>query len=193
MDTFGRVVMLGRVPDLGKSSVARYLLKLAESRPGLLQWDDVGALWLHQPWRGDERMTAMMRANLRAVADHAAHGGVDTEMHRLITSLLPAASTAVSVQLHAARELTGIGQAARFAQPPGSSSSDWAAGIRGAGLPHPWWMDNRVGRGVRLSEVRHPVRPRGWRGRHSSSWNPSLARTLRNRRVAVVPRLSYRR
>ena len=103
--------MLGGAPGVGKSSVARRLLELAASGPELLQWVDVDALWLHQPWRVDERMTTMMQANLRAVAGHAARAGVDillitwvfqsAGMHRLVTSLLPPASTTVSVQLHA--------------------------------------------------------------------------------------------
>lgn len=109
-----RVVMMGGAPGIGKSSVARRLLELAGSGQDLLQWVDVDALWLHQPWRVDERMTAMVQANLRAVADHADRAGVDillitwvfqsAEMHHLVTSLLPPAATAVSVQLHAGHD-----------------------------------------------------------------------------------------
>ncbi len=58
--------MLGGAPGVGKSSVARYLLKLAEDGPGLLQWVDVDALWPHQPWRVDDRMTAMTRPSIYA-------------------------------------------------------------------------------------------------------------------------------
>lgn len=106
--------MLGGAPGVGKSTVARRLLSLAEDGPELVQWVDVDALWLHQPWRVDERMRAMVQANLRAVADHAAQAGVDVlvitwvfqsaDMHRLVASLLPPATTNVSIQLHAAWE-----------------------------------------------------------------------------------------
>jgi hypothetical protein len=105
-----RVVMLGGAPGIGKSTVARRLLELAQGGPDLVQWVDVDSLWLHQPWRVDERMTTMMRANLRAVADHSAQAGVDVllitwvfqsaEMHRLVTTLLPPASRTTSVQLY---------------------------------------------------------------------------------------------
>src|SRR5690242_8721514 len=69
--------MLGGAPGIGKSTVARRLLEIAEGGPHLVQWIDVDSLWLHQPWRADERMTAMMRANLRSVAGHAKRAGVD--------------------------------------------------------------------------------------------------------------------
>ncbi|MEO6086985.1 MAG: hypothetical protein ABIQ18_28125 [Umezawaea sp.] len=72
-----RAVMLGGAPGVGKSSVARHLLTLAENEPDLVQWVDVDHLWLHQPWRVDERMKKMVQANLRAVACHAAEADVD--------------------------------------------------------------------------------------------------------------------
>jgi hypothetical protein len=110
-----RVVMLGGAPGIGKSTVARRLLDLSKNGPNLVQWVDVDHLWLHQSWRVDDRMTAMARANLRAVAGHAAEAEVDilvitwvfqsAEMHHLVNSLLPAASTAVSVQLHAGHDV----------------------------------------------------------------------------------------
>jgi chloramphenicol 3-O-phosphotransferase len=108
------VVLLGGAPGIGKSTVARRLLELAQSGPKLVQWVDIDSLWLHQPWRVDERMTTMMRANLRSVADHAAQAGVETlvvtwvfqttEMHDLVASLLPSTSRITSVQLHANHE-----------------------------------------------------------------------------------------
>lgn len=89
-------------------------MRLAERGPSLVQWVDVDYLWLHQPWRVDERMKTMVEANLRAVADNAAQAGVDvllitwvfqsTEMHRLVAGLLPPAVTSVSVQLLASQE-----------------------------------------------------------------------------------------
>lgn len=106
--------MLGGAPGVGKSSAARRLLELAEGGPGLVQWVDVDYLWLHQPWRVDERTTGMVQANIRAVADHAAQAGVDilviswvfqsAEMHGLVAGLLPPTATSVSIQLHASRE-----------------------------------------------------------------------------------------
>ncbi|MFE0023298.1 AAA family ATPase [Amycolatopsis sp. NPDC059021] len=106
-----RTVLLGGAPGVGKSSVARCLLTLAERGPELVQWVDVDHLWLHQPWRVDERMKTMVQANLRAVAAHAARAKVgillitwvfqSAEMHRLVTALLPAGTTAVSIHLRA--------------------------------------------------------------------------------------------
>lgn len=106
--------MLGGAPGIGKSAAVRRLLELAQGRPSLVQWVDIDSLWLHQPWRVDERMTTMMRANLRSVAGHAAQARVDVlvitwvfqsaEMHHLVTALLPPASRITSVQLHASHE-----------------------------------------------------------------------------------------
>ncbi|MBR7837800.1 hypothetical protein KDL01_31285 [Actinospica durhamensis] len=108
------VVMVGGAPGVGKSSAARRLLELAEGGPKLVQWVDVDCLWLHQPWRVDDRTKAMVHANIRAVADHAAQAGVDilvitwvfqsAEMHRLVVGLLPPTATITSIQLHAGRE-----------------------------------------------------------------------------------------
>ncbi|GAA2758977.1 hypothetical protein [Actinopolymorpha rutila] len=110
-----RAVLLGGAPGIGKSTVARSLLNLAQAGPELLQWVDVDSLWLHQPWRVDERMKTLVQENLRSVADHAAHAGVDVlvvtwvfqsvEMQRLVSTLLPPESKATSVQLHAGREV----------------------------------------------------------------------------------------
>ncbi len=106
--------MLGGAPGVGKSAVARHLLELAATGTDLVQWVDVDDLWHHQPWRINEQMTTMVTANLRAVADHAAVAGVDilvitwvfqtAEMHRLVTAVLPPASTTVSIQLRAERD-----------------------------------------------------------------------------------------
>ncbi|HLH99984.1 MAG TPA: AAA family ATPase [Acidimicrobiales bacterium] len=108
-----RVVLVGGAPGVGKTAMARRLLELAETGRDLVQWVDVDSLWLHQPWRVDERSIAMVEANLRAVAEHAARAGVDVlvitwvfqsaEMHRIVTGLLPPATESVSVQLHARR------------------------------------------------------------------------------------------
>ncbi|MFD9890175.1 hypothetical protein ACFWY9_12605 [Amycolatopsis sp. NPDC059027] len=104
-------VLLGGAPGVGKSSVAGCLLTLAERGPDLVQWVDVDHLWLHQPWRVDERMKTMVRANLRAVAAHAAQAEVDIllitwvfqspDMQRLVTALLPAGTPTISIHLRA--------------------------------------------------------------------------------------------
>ncbi|MFI7643175.1 AAA family ATPase [Nonomuraea sp. NPDC049400] len=109
-----RAVMLGGAPGVGKTTVARRLLDLVQAGQQLVLWLDVDSLWQHQPWRVDERMTTMVRANLRAVAEHAATAEVDilvitwvfqsAEMHRLVAGLLPSGTPAISVQLHASRE-----------------------------------------------------------------------------------------
>jgi broad-specificity NMP kinase len=98
-----RVVVLGGAPGVGKSNAARRLLELAENRPSLVQRVDIDNLWQHETWRVAERMTTMMQANLRSVADHAAQAGVDVlvitwvfqsaEMHRLVSTLLPPSAT----------------------------------------------------------------------------------------------------
>lgn len=103
--------MLGGAPGIGKSTVAGRLLELAASGKELVLWVDVDNLWLHQPWRVDERMKTMVQANLRAVASNAAHAGVDVllitwvfqsaEMHQLVAGLLPSGTSIQSVQLHA--------------------------------------------------------------------------------------------
>lgn len=69
--------MLGGAPGVGKTTVARRLLDLVQAGQQLVQWLDVDSLWQHQPWRVDERMTTMVRANLRAVAEHATTAEVD--------------------------------------------------------------------------------------------------------------------
>lgn len=124
------MVMLGGAPGIGKSTAARRLLELAQGGPDLVQWVDVDSLWLHQPWRVDERMTTMMRANLRAVAGHAAQAGVDVllitwvfqsaEMHHLVTTLLPPGSRTTSVQMHARYDTWSR----RFAMDPERPSLD---------------------------------------------------------------------
>lgn len=116
--------MVGGAPGVGKTTVARRLLGLAAAGPDLLQWVDVDSLWLHRPWRVDERTKTMVQENLRAVARHAADAGVDVlvitwvyqsaEMHRLVAALLPPAAEAVSVQLHAGHDAW----ARRFAGDP---------------------------------------------------------------------------
>ncbi|MEV4637841.1 AAA family ATPase [Actinoplanes sp. NPDC049548] len=107
-------VMLGGAPGVGKSTVAERLLELAQDGQHLVQWVDVDSLWLHQPWRVDDRMKAMVQANLRAVASHASEAEVDillitwvfqsSEFHHLITGLLPAGTATMSVQLRAGED-----------------------------------------------------------------------------------------
>jgi len=106
--------MWGGAPGIGKTTVARRLMGLAAAGPDLVQWVDVDSLWLHQPWRVDERMKTMVHENLRAVARHAAQASVDVlvitwvfqsaEMHRLVAALLPPDAQAMSVQLHAGHD-----------------------------------------------------------------------------------------
>ena len=110
-----RVVLLGGAPGIGKTTTARRLMEFAQAGPDLVQWIDVDALWFHRPWRVDERTKAMVHANIRAVADHAAQAGVDVllitwvfhtaDMHRLVAGLLPPGSEITSVQLHAGHEV----------------------------------------------------------------------------------------
>ncbi|MBB5789488.1 AAA family ATPase [Jiangella mangrovi] len=104
-----RLVLLGGAPGVGKTSVARQLLRRAAGGSALVQWVDVDALWWHQPWRVDERTTAMVRANLAAVMDHAATAGVQvlvvtwvfqsTHLHELVRSLAPPGALPTTVQL----------------------------------------------------------------------------------------------
>jgi predicted kinase len=109
-----QVVLLGGAPGVGKSTVARRLLDICASGAVLVQWVDVDSLWLHQPWRVDERMTSMLRANLRAVIGNACETGVEVllltwvfqsdEMHGQVAALLPPGVTTVSIQLRADAE-----------------------------------------------------------------------------------------
>jgi hypothetical protein len=109
-----RVVLLGGAPGIGKTTTARRLMELAQAGPELVQWVDVDALWFHLPWTVDERWKAMVQANLRAVADHAAQAGVDVllitwvfptaDVHRIVAGLLPPGSKITSVQLRAGHE-----------------------------------------------------------------------------------------
>jgi hypothetical protein len=109
-----RVVLLGGAPGIGKTTTARRLMELAQAGPELVQWVDVDALWFHLPWTVDERWKAMVQANIRAVADHAAQAGVDVllitwvfptaDVHRIVAGLLPPGSKITSVQLRAGHE-----------------------------------------------------------------------------------------
>jgi chloramphenicol 3-O-phosphotransferase len=110
-----RVVLLGGAPGIGKTTTARRMMEFAQAGPDLVQWVDVDALWFHRPWRVDERTKAMVEANIRAVADHAAQAGVDVllitwvfhtaDLHRIVAGLLPPGSEITSVQLHAGHEV----------------------------------------------------------------------------------------
>jgi hypothetical protein len=109
-----RVVLLGGAPGIGKTTTARRLMELAQAGPELVQWVDVDALWFHLPWTVDERWKAMVEANIRAVAGHAAQAGVDVllitwvfptaDVHRIVAGLLPPGSKVTSVQLRAGHE-----------------------------------------------------------------------------------------
>jgi chloramphenicol 3-O-phosphotransferase len=104
-----RVVLVGGAPGVGKSTVARRLLHIAARGRSLVQWVDVDALWLHQPWRVDERTKRMVQSNLAAVMANAQIAGVDVlvvtwvfqgpEMHDLVRRLAPRETSFVSIQL----------------------------------------------------------------------------------------------
>jgi hypothetical protein len=110
-----RAVLLGGAPGIGKTTTARRLMELVQAGPELVQWVDVDALWFHLPWTVDERWKAMVEANIRAVADHAAQAGVDVllvtwvfptaDVHRIVAGLLPPGSKITSVQLRAGHEV----------------------------------------------------------------------------------------
>ena len=75
-----RLVLLGGAPGVGKSAVARAVLARHRGAVGehpLLQWVDVDALWMHQPWRVDDVMRGVVEGNLRAVLGGAGVTGVD--------------------------------------------------------------------------------------------------------------------
>jgi chloramphenicol 3-O-phosphotransferase len=110
-----RVVLLGGAMGIGKTTTARCLMEMAQAGPDLVQWVDVDALWFHRPWRVDEVTKAMVEANIRAVADHAAQASVDVllitwvfpaaNVHRIVAGLLPPGCEITSVQLHASHEV----------------------------------------------------------------------------------------
>jgi hypothetical protein len=105
-----RVVLLGGVPGVGKTSVARQLLHIAAHGTSLVQWVDVDALWLHQPWRVDERTKRMVQSNLAAVMNNGLIAGVEVllvtwvfqspEMHALVRRLAPPEVSLETIQLH---------------------------------------------------------------------------------------------
>lgn len=104
-----RVVLLGGAPGVGKTTAARRLLHIATRGTSLVQWVDVDALWLHQPWRVDERTKRMVQSNLAAVMTNAQIAGVDVlivtwvfqrpEMHDLVRRLAPRETSFESIQL----------------------------------------------------------------------------------------------
>ena len=104
-----RLVLLGGAPGVGKTVVARCLLKVAAKGSALVQWMDVDARWLHQPWRVDERTKAMVQANLVAVMMNASEAEVDllvvtwvfqdAGMHALVSGLAPEGVSIETVQL----------------------------------------------------------------------------------------------
>lgn len=113
-----RLVLLGGAPGVGKSAVARAVLTHHQGPPGsapLLQWVDVDALWLHQPWRVDPAMRALVAANLRAVLGGAAAAGVEValvtwtfhtaELRRVVVDAAPPGCLVRWVQLVAAEEV----------------------------------------------------------------------------------------
>ena len=105
-----RVVLLGGAPGVGKTTVARRLLHIAARGTSLVQWVDVDALWLHQPWRVDERTKRMVQSNLAAVMKNALIAGVEVllvtwvfqnpEMHALVRRLAPPGVCFETIQLH---------------------------------------------------------------------------------------------
>lgn len=110
-----RAVLLGGAPGIGKSACARELLRLAENGPELVQWIDVDALWLHQPWRVDDAMKTMVARNLRAISAHANDAMVDvlvitwvfqdSAMHELVKDLLPPSCRTLRIQLLASEDV----------------------------------------------------------------------------------------
>ena len=80
----------------------------------LVQWVDVDALWLHQPWRVNDETKTMVQENLRCVMANASTAGVDTlvitwvfqgpEMHALVEGLAPTDAEVLRVQLVADEE-----------------------------------------------------------------------------------------
>ncbi len=104
-----RLVLIGGAPGIGKSSVCRSLLGRAAEGSALVQWVDVDALWLHQPWRVDARTRAMVQANLAAVMSNAQRAGIDVllvtwvfqneAMHALVARQAPEGVAIETVQL----------------------------------------------------------------------------------------------
>lgn len=123
-----RVVLLGGAPGIGKTTTARALLDLAAQGARLVQWVDVDALWLHQPWRVDDAMRTMVQANLRAVMANADTAGVEVlvvtwvfqneEMQSLVRGLAPPGTQLVRVQLVADESAWRARFTADGARPP---------------------------------------------------------------------------
>lgn len=109
-----RVVLLGGAPGVGKTVAARELLGIAATGERLVQWVDVDALWLHQPWRVDDRTKAMVESNLRCVLANSLRAGVNVVvvtwvfqnqgMHSLVRALLPDGASVLTIQLLASEE-----------------------------------------------------------------------------------------
>lgn len=123
-----RVVLLRGAPGVGKTTVARRLLLLAAGGTQLVQWVDVDALWLHQPWRVDERMKRMLHSNLSAVMQSASEADVDVllvtwvfqgaAMHDLVGRLAPIEASIETVQLLAREDAWRERFAADDCRPP---------------------------------------------------------------------------
>lgn len=104
-----RMVLLGGAPGVGKTTVARELLRVAAGGDVLLQWIDVDALWAHQPWRVDEVTINLLHSNLRALLANAAAAGFqlvvitwvyqDSSMLDLLERLAPPGTAICKVQL----------------------------------------------------------------------------------------------
>ena len=104
-----RVVLVGGAPGVGKTTVARLLLHIAARGESLVQWVDVDALWLHQPWRVDELTKRMVQSNLAAVMTNALTAGVDVlvvtwvfqspDLHALVRRLAPQDASIETIQL----------------------------------------------------------------------------------------------
>lgn len=103
------LVLLGGAPGVGKSSVARRLLVHAATSDRLVQWVEVDALWMHQPWEVTARTISMMRANLRSVLANAEAAGIHTvivtwvfqnqELRDVVIGLAPAGIEIITAQL----------------------------------------------------------------------------------------------
>jgi predicted kinase len=104
-----RIVLVGGAPGVGKTTATRRLLDVAVAGATTMQVVDVDALWLHAPWRVDDRTKAMVHANITAVLANALVAGIDVVvvtwvfqdavMHDLVRSLAPAGVDVTTVQL----------------------------------------------------------------------------------------------
>lgn len=103
------MVLLGGAPGIGKTTVGARLLRIAAGGSRLVQWVDVDALWLHQPWRVDEKTKRMVQSNLAAVMRSAFDADVEVfiatwvfqgpEIQDLVRGLAPTEASVETIQL----------------------------------------------------------------------------------------------